>query len=111
MTNRQRLVQDGAARARRRGDAKEWASAKPLTALIWRGGIPANGDLTRYEGGWHPQAFGLARWDRRALPSRMALLTVLELVASHLVAGLVKRVPKMGEVLCTSQNARVLATQ
>jgi peptidoglycan/LPS O-acetylase OafA/YrhL len=37
-----------------------------LAAVIWLGGIPANGDLSRYEGGWHLQAFGLALWEQFA---------------------------------------------
>jgi fucose 4-O-acetylase-like acetyltransferase len=124
-----------------------------LAAVIWFGGIPANGDLSRYEGGWHPQAFGLALWEQFAgiglglgLMSRfhrhlndtgnfaawlsqrsfavyvlhapvlvaftlamrpvaadafthMAVLTVVGLVASFLVADLAKRLPIIGEVL------------
>jgi peptidoglycan/LPS O-acetylase OafA/YrhL len=124
-----------------------------LAAVIWLGGIPADGDLSRYEGGWHPQAFGLALWEQFAgiglglglmslfhrhlnatgrlaawlsqrsfavyvlhAPvlvaltlalrpvaagafTRMAVLTVVGLVASHLAADLAKRLPKIGEVL------------
>ena len=35
-----------------------------LAAVVWLGGIPADGGFSQYQGGWHLQAFGLAFWEQ-----------------------------------------------
>lgn len=56
-----------ASRRTRIGGWLGFAGGPPLLALVvWCGGIPPDGGPNPYEGGWNPQAFGLAAWEQLA---------------------------------------------